>query len=91
MGKNNKEKEKENIKEKENNNDYDTIRPGSKANPRQIHIKNRSNFQVNNNYNKNLKRNNKSKMKYEVALLTSYHKNIINHLMKRRILIDSKN
>ena len=81
MGKNNKEKEKENIKEKENNNDYDTIRPGSKANPRQIHIKNRSNFQVNNNYNKNLKRNNKSYAYKEAKVSVG----------KNRLIIDKKN
>ena len=52
-------------KEKEKENENESYRPGSKANPRQIQIKNRTNFpmnnnNVNNNINKNLKRNNKS-------------------------------
>ena len=80
-----KEKDKENIKEKEKEkekeNDNDTIRPGSKANPRQIHIKNRSNFQMNNNYNKNLKRNNKSYAYKEPKVSTG----------KNRLIIDKKN
>jgi len=54
MGK--RDRDKENIKEKEN--ESESYRPGSKANIRQIHIKNRTNFHINNN--KNLKRNNKS-------------------------------
>ena len=51
---------KKDIKEiKENDND--SFRPNSKANIRQqIHLKNRANFVMNNNYSKNLKRNNKS-------------------------------
>ena len=45
MGK--RDRDKENIKEKEN--ESDSYRPGSKANIRQIHIKNRTNFHINNN------------------------------------------
>ena len=54
VGKKEKDKEKEKEKEKENEND--SVR-GLKENQRQIHIKNRTIFLVN---NKNLKRNNKS-------------------------------
>ena len=78
MGKRDKDKDKENFKEKENN-EFDTIRPGSKANPRQIHLKNRPGFQMNNN--KNLKRNNKSYAYKEPKVSVG----------KNRLIIDKKN
>ena len=75
VGKRDKEKEKEKDKEKEYDND--SFRPGSKANPRHIHIKNRTNFQMN-NYNKNLKRNNKSYAYRESKVLVGKNKFIDN-------------
>ena len=73
VGKRDKEKEKEKDKEYDN----DSFRPGSKANPRHIHIKNRTNFQMN-NYNKNLKRNNKSYAYRESKVLVGKNKFIDN-------------
>jgi hypothetical protein len=59
MGKRERDNKEKDNKEKEKENENESLRPGSKANQRQIHIKNRTNF-IGNNYNKNLKRNNKS-------------------------------
>ena len=73
VGKRDKEKEKDKEKEYDN----DSFRPGSKANPRHIHIKNRTNFQMN-NYNKNLKRNNKSYAYRESKVLVGKNKFIDN-------------
>ena len=73
MGKRDKERDKEKDKE----NDIDSFRPGSKVNQRHIHIKNRTNIQMN-NYNKNLKRNNKSYAYKESKVLPGKNKYIDN-------------
>ena len=73
-----KEKEREKEKEKEKENDNESLRPVSKANQRQIHIKNRTNF-LGNNFNKNLKRNNKSYAYKESKILQGKNNKLIDY------------
>ena len=75
-------------KDKEKENEIESYRPGSKANPRQIQIKSRTNFpinnninNINNNINKNLKRNNKSYA----------FKDFKGPNMKNKFIVDKKN